>query len=65
MIFATLPRAMHQRLRAAGAAYALYNGPLDNGPADEPLMMRLVCDWSITEAEISRFLEIAHGTLHR
>ncbi len=59
MIFATLPRAMHQRLKAAGAAYALYDGPLDNGPADEPLMMRLVCDWSITEADIELFLNLA------
>ncbi|MDT8328169.1 MAG: low specificity L-threonine aldolase, partial [Roseovarius sp.] len=61
MIFATLPRSTHQRLKAAGAAYGLYDGPLDNGPADEPLMMRLVCDWSITEEQIATFLDIARG----
>ena len=61
MIFATLPRATHQRLKAAGAAYGLYDGPLDNGPDDEPLMMRLVCDWSITEDQVATFLDLARG----
>ncbi len=61
MIFARLPRATHQRLRAAGAAYALYEGPLDTGPADEPLMARFVCDWSVSEDEIDRFLDLAKG----
>ncbi|WP_300548597.1 beta-eliminating lyase-related protein [Roseovarius sp.] len=61
MIFATLPRATHQRLKAAGAAYGLYDGPLESGPADEPLMMRLVCDWSISEGQIAEFLDIARG----
>lgn len=61
IIFARLPRATHQWLRAAGAAYALYEGPLDDGPADEPLMARFVCDWSVTEDQMARFLEIARG----
>jgi len=61
MIFARLPRATHRRLRAAGAAYALYEGTLDAGPDDEPLMARFVCDWSVGEAEIDRFLEMAAG----
>jgi threonine aldolase len=39
----------------------MYEGPLDDGPGDEGLMMRLVCDWSITDAEIAEFLEIARG----
>ncbi|MHA7826392.1 MAG: threonine aldolase family protein [Roseovarius sp.] len=61
MIFATLPRAAHQRLHAAGARYHLNGGPLETGPADEPLPMRLVCDWSIAESEIDRFIGIAQG----
>jgi len=61
MIFARLPRATHQRLKAAGAAYALYEGPLDQGPAEEPLLARFVCDWSISDEEIERFLEVARG----
>ena len=61
MIFATLPRATHQRLHAAGAVYGLNGGPLDHGDPTEPLPMRLVCDWSIDEARIDRFLDIARG----
>ena len=36
MIFARLPRATHQRLKSAGAAYALYEGPLETGAPDAP-----------------------------
>ena len=61
MIFARLPRATHQRLHEEGAVYGLYDGPLDEGEADEPLLARLVCDWSITEEEIDRFVEVAKG----
>ena len=61
MIFVRLPRAMHQRLMAAGAAYGLHEGPLETGDPDAPLLARLVCDWSISEAEIDRFVEIAGG----
>ncbi|QFT79561.1 Low specificity L-threonine aldolase [Roseovarius sp. THAF27] len=59
MIFATLPRATHQRLKAGGAVYGLYDGPLETGDPHEPLLMRLVCDWSITEQEIDAFLSLA------
>ena len=61
MIFATLPRATHQRLMAGGAHYGLNQGPLDTGPADEPLAMRLVCDWSISEDVIDHFVTLARG----
>lgn len=61
MIFATLPRATHQRLKAAGAQYGLYDGPLEEGDPQEPLLMRLVCDWSIADEQIDRFLHIAKG----
>ncbi len=60
MIFATLPRRAHQRLHDAGAMYHLWDGELD-GPQDDALGCRLVCDWSITEAQIDRFIEIAKG----
>ncbi|MWD28206.1 low specificity L-threonine aldolase [Aquicoccus sp. SCR17] len=59
MMFATAPRAVHRRLKAAGAAYYL-DGDVE-GPDDEVLSCRLVCDWSITEEDVDRFLEIAAG----
>lgn len=59
MIFATLPRATHQRLHAAGAPYGLRAGLLDGDDPAEPLPMRLVCDWSVSEAAIDSFLDAA------
>ncbi|MEM9971685.1 MAG: low specificity L-threonine aldolase, partial [Pseudomonadota bacterium] len=61
MLFVRLPRAMHQRLHAAGAVYALWEGPLDGGDPDEALLCRLVCDWSCDAAKIDRFLSAAAG----
>ncbi|MBZ8118113.1 low specificity L-threonine aldolase [Roseovarius sp. LXJ103] len=59
MIFATLPRHAHQTLKAGGAEYGLW-GDLEGDP-DERVMMRLVCDWSITHAMIDEFLDLARG----
>ncbi|TNF18035.1 MAG: low specificity L-threonine aldolase [Rhodobacteraceae bacterium] len=56
MIFCTLPRALHRKLKAAGAQYYL-DGPLE-GPDDEALPARLVCDWSLTSEQIDRFLSL-------
>ncbi|MEO1139288.1 MAG: beta-eliminating lyase-related protein [Pseudomonadota bacterium] len=61
MIFAKLPRSTHQRLHAAGAHYGLFEGPLEDGDPNEALLMRLVCDWSITEAQIDEFVDLAKG----
>ncbi len=58
MIFATLPRATHQRLHEAGAVYFM-EGALTGHDADEPLPMRLVCDWSVSDAQIDRFISLA------
>ncbi|MEM6466968.1 MAG: beta-eliminating lyase-related protein, partial [Pseudomonadota bacterium] len=57
MIFATLPRRIHRRLWEADARYELH-GSLD-GPDEERLGMRLVVGWSVDEADIDRFVEIA------
>ncbi|TDK41294.1 threonine aldolase family protein [Antarcticimicrobium luteum] len=59
MIFAALPRRVHQRLKAEGAMYYLQGGPLETGDGDEPLGCRLVCDWSISADLIDRFVELA------
>ena len=56
MIFARFPRAVHQRLFAAGAKYHMWNSVLDGDDPDEMLGARLVCDWSVTDAAISEFL---------
>ncbi len=60
MIFATLPRATHRRLHEAGAVYGLH-AALEGTDETAPLPMRLVCDWSITDELIDRFIEIARG----
>ncbi len=60
LIFARLPRATHQKLQAAGAKYGMYEGPLDTGDPAEPLLMRLVTDWSTTDEQIDHFLAAAH-----
>ncbi len=57
MIIATLPRRVHRRLHDAGAVYHLLNGPLKGDP-DEMLALRLVCDWSISDDLIDRFLGV-------
>ncbi len=59
MIFATLPRRDHQRLKAGGAVYGLW-GDLEGDP-DERVMMRLVCDWSMTHQLIDEFLALAQN----
>jgi threonine aldolase len=55
MVFASWPRAVHQKLHAAGARYYLWGGELD-GPAAETVGARLVCDWSIGRDQIDQFL---------
>lgn len=55
MIFARFPRHIHQKLHAAGARYYLWDGPLE-GPRDEMIAARLVCDWSIGAEGVDAFL---------
>ena len=55
MIFVSFPRADHMRLHNAGAQYYC-KGALD-GPRDEMIGARLVCDWSMSDALINAFLE--------
>ena len=59
LVFLRLPRAAHRRLHAAGAHYYLWDGELDGGPEDEPILARLVCDWSTPEAAIDTFVRLA------
>jgi threonine aldolase len=59
--FTALPRAAHERLHRAGAAYHLWNARLEGGDPNEMLQARLVCDWSASEEHTARFLEVAQG----
>lgn len=57
--FAKWPRANHQRLHDGGAMYYLMDGPLDGDNPNQSLTARMVCDWSATNENIDRFIEIA------
>ncbi len=56
MIFARFPRAVHQKLQAAGAKYYVIEGDVAEGPSEQMLPARLVCDWSMTDDLIDTFL---------
>lgn len=62
MVFAHLPRAAHRRAMEAGALYYLFPAetPLD-GPDEELIRCRMVCDWSKPEAEIDRLIALLRG----
>lgn len=53
VIFCQLPNRVHDALQAAGAAY------YTNGSKDGRVSVRLVCDWSLPEAEMERLIQIA------
>ncbi len=61
MVFAALPRAVHQRLHAGGAVYSLEDGALEGADPEELITARFVCDWSISQAQIDRFLALVRG----
>lgn len=50
MIFARIPREVHERLHAAGSRYDVW----DEG--DGMVGVRLVCDWSVTDEHMDQFL---------
>jgi len=57
MLFCTLPRGLARTLQEAGARFAVWEGTLE-GDAAGTVEIRLVCDWSLPEAEIDRFLAL-------
>jgi len=56
MVFCAFPRRIHQALHDAGARYYVWSGQLAGDDPDELLGARLVCDWSVTQDDISAFL---------
>ena len=61
MIFCAFPRAAHQRLHDAGAVYYVWSGSLEGDDPEETLEARLVCDWSVSHADIDQFLDLVRG----
>ena len=61
IIFAALPRRIHQKLLAEGAVYHIQGDARSNADPEELLTCRLVCDWSMPRAEIDRFLALVRG----
>jgi len=55
LIFAYLPQATHEALRAAGARY--YPEPPSQPEDADPLRVRLVTSFSTSTESIDRFLE--------
>ncbi|MBL4812543.1 MAG: low specificity L-threonine aldolase [Rhodobacteraceae bacterium] len=58
LLFFNAPRRVHKALHDAGAVYYLWNGEVDNGPVDETLTGRLVCDWSMPQADVAEFVAL-------
>ncbi len=57
MLFPAFSRRQHQALHQAGAKYYVWEGELDGDDAEELLTARLVCDWSVSDEGIDRFLD--------
>jgi threonine aldolase len=56
IVYARFPREAHWRLRAEGGEF--YSLGRLEGPGDAPLRARLVCDWSASDENTDRFLDI-------
>ncbi|MFK7870195.1 MAG: low specificity L-threonine aldolase [Roseobacter sp.] len=56
MMFPVFPRRVHKRLHDAGAKYYVWEGTLEGRDPEEELAARLVCDWSLPDDQIDKFL---------
>ncbi len=61
MLFAGWSRKGHQNAKKAGVAYGLHFGQSLDGPDDEVLTARLVCNWATSDAEIADFVAAVTG----
>ncbi len=61
IIFFQMPRAEHKRMLDGGAVYYVMSGDPETGDPDEPLIGRLVTDWSMTEDGVTQFLDLLRG----
>jgi len=57
MVFPVMTRGVHRTLTEAGVRhYPTPPGPWTEGPEDEPLLSRMVCNWATREEEIDAVL---------
>ncbi|MGZ9811216.1 threonine aldolase family protein [Pseudoroseicyclus sp. H15] len=56
MVFFRAPRQVHEAAMAKGAVYHMWDDATES--PDAPMTARLVCDWSKTDEQIDRFLEL-------
>jgi len=61
MIYVWMPRFRHQALMDAGAYYYIEQGELVGDDPNERILGRLVCDWSVQNDAIARFVDVAKG----
>lgn len=60
LVFAVLPRALHQRLVKAGASY--HERPVrEISPGDDEVVVRLVTSFATPQADVERFLATARS----
>ena len=62
MIFLRLPRVAHARALKGGAEYYVMEGDVTQGAPNEPLLCRLVCDWSKTQSDVDALVALLHGS---
>ncbi|SDE39308.1 threonine aldolase family protein [Limimaricola pyoseonensis] len=58
LVFVTLPRATLRRLIEAGADFYVMDGDPMAGDPEARLTARMVCDWSVGEEGVARFLSL-------
>ena len=63
IIFADMPRRMHQQLLQAGVKYYLRNGSFE-GDLDESLTGRFVCSWSTTEKDMEELSAVVKKLIY-
>jgi len=63
IIFADMPRRMHQQLLQSGVRYYLRNGSFE-GDLDEPLTGRFVCSWSTTEKDMEELSAVVKKLIY-
>jgi len=61
IIFAGWNRGAHHRLHQADAQYCFWGGALKGDDMAEIVTARLVCDWSASDENTDRFLELVRG----